>query len=332
MRQEREPIRSSFEQGKDLNPLRWSFNDVAGGIYRTNEEQDLGERLEEIRFGLHQESNNHGREGGDSKDTHDQRSDGSEPFLNLEFKEEDLFVNSYGGNYAQVMQLNRKGVERVLKIAHLEGKVHLTNLQPNRSRAEVHGNELAAKRRLFFAEKIEDNAKENPLYRVVSTPEGWRIAINDRRIMEDLNEKKLTGEKLQRTFIKKFNQLLNKSVFECIRKEKTTGIKDKYFIRKALIVAINPGTTLSLWASGVFHLDTSLTTYFVIAVGSNLVGLLGKLQTERLGIFSSAYIGRKLDAPWEYLMPQVEIDKVARAYAYLTGKGRTLVREVGKEG
>jgi len=128
MRQEREPIRFSIEQG-DVNPLRWSFDNVTGRPNRLSESSKVGERLQEISFGLQQESNNHREEGGNSIEIHDQRSDGFEPFLNPEFKEGDLFVNNYGGNYSQRMELNRRGVERTLQIAHLDGKVFLSNFQ-----------------------------------------------------------------------------------------------------------------------------------------------------------------------------------------------------------
>ena len=323
-----EGLRKSGEIGNALAPVNLNRLEINNnGLAKAEAGLDL--RIRELSRMLSFEE----KEGKEKQYLQPQEANnnGFEPFVDPETQENQLFINGYNGNFTQKMELNRKGVERVLKIAHLEGQVVLTSLSFSRQRSIGGVNpdgSVAAKKKLMPGEEIDDSQKEiNPPYRTVPTRDGWKIEINDGKILDDLNEKKLTGEKLQTTFIKNFNQLLNKSLFECILKEKMTGIKDNHFRRKVLIAVLNPGLTLSLWASGIFHLDTFLAEWFVVSALSNLVGLLGKRRAEGLGTISSAYIGRKLDAPWEYLMPMIEVDKVAKAWTFLSLKGRTLVKE-----
>ena len=275
------------------------------------------------------------------------REHGFEPFVNPQPLEDTLFVNGYNGNFSQKMDLNRNGVERVLKIAHLEGQVFLTTLSLNRQRsteANPDGS-VSAKRFLLYEEKAKKDEKASPLSRVVAVPQGWKIEIDDTKITEGLNEKKLTGEKLQTTFIKNFNQLLKDSLFECIRKEKMTGIKDMHFRDKALLSVISPGAGLffwvPIWASKFAPLDLTTIAFYISGIFNayaicNLFELIRKRKIEYLqgalrtldpkyNTNYSAYIGRRLDAPWEYLMPPVEIDKVLRSFLSL--KARTLVKE-----
>jgi len=321
MRQEREPVIFSIEQG-DVNPLRWS-SDNAVGVSRLDGSSKVGERLEEIRFGLQQESNNHRKEGKDSIETHDQRSDGFEPFLNPEFREGDLFVNNYGGNFAHAMELNRGGVKRVLEIAHLNGTVSLTNLQPSRSRVDMQGNELAAKRFLIFDRKTQKTEEENTYKRVVSAPEGWRIEINDSRITDELTERQLSGKELQRTFINMFNGQFKDALKECVWREKCSSEKDKDFRRKLFFSSVNPTAGLIFSAQDKF--DPAQVAY---QMGIVLFVFTLSNIFYRLPFIAPFSLGRNIYHPLEYFMPQVEIDKVGRTFAYLAGKGRTLVRDV----
>ncbi len=242
------------------------------------------------------------------------KKDGFEPFVNPEPTHDPLFVHNYNG---QQMELNRGGIEKVLKIAHLDGQVFLTTLTPLRHRS-IEANpdgSVSAKRSIFFGMDIKKENDENPLYKVTSVPQGWKIEINDQKLTEELTEKKLSGKKLQKTFIKKFNKLLNKGLFECIRKEKLTSIKDEWFKRKVFAQTINTGILLTLWAQQLFQLDllaisTCMSTFFAINAFYNI-----------------PYRQRKIDARWEYIMPLIEVDKVARSWAFLSLKGRKLVRE-----
>ncbi len=51
------------------------------------------------------------------------RKDGFEPFVNPEPTEDPLFINGYVGNFAQQMELNRKGIEERSKLPTLMVKL-----------------------------------------------------------------------------------------------------------------------------------------------------------------------------------------------------------------
>lgn len=334
-----------FDRGVDTNPPRgWNPIDtsvVDRPIEPSGENPSREYRLQEIRFGVHQKDNKEGKEKEGSPKT-----DGFEPFVDPgdpskppQQKEGELFVNFYGGNYAQKMELNRKGVERALQIAHLDGQVFLTTFVPSRQRsAGIQGNELAARRNLFVGEKIE--ARENPLYRVVSVPQGWRIEVNDTRITEELTEKKLAGKKLQNAFINRFNTLLKKGFRECVWQEKLSDEKDKYFRRKLFWSGVNAAiptsgfimnpsaTELHWFLGGIFIMNGAVNTlaYLTDQKPKITEDVRQKNNPNFKPRSFSQY--RNIDNPLEVVMPFVEIDKVARTFAYLSRKGRKLVREV----
>ncbi len=320
MRQEREPFRQQFSssnRGVDTNPPRgWNPIDTLG----------VERRLQEIRLGLHQKDNEEGEKKESSLKTDGGKPNGFEPFVNPEPQEGYLFVNNYGGAYSQKMELNRKEVERALRIAHLKGQVFLTTLSPSRSRSEAQGNELAAKRFLFFGEKIKKAEEENPLARVVSVPEGWRIEINDHRLTEELTEKrKLSGKELQQAFIKRFNSQVRDALRECVWREKFSNTKDKDFPYK---VIKSLGASLMQLSAQAWRGHIADPGYFLISVGGAAFGFGLMNLFDKVGPENS---NRNIDHVWEMFMPQVEIDKVARAYAYLAGKGRKLVKEIKEE-
>lgn len=316
----------------DTSEFSWSIEPTIGSS---------GEhRLQEIRFSIKEEGGREKREKESSPKT-----DGFEPFVDPydplkppQSKEGELFFNWYGGNYAQRMELNRKGVERALRIAHLDGQVFITNLVPSRQRsAEAQGNELAAKRNLFFGEKMQDD-KENPLYRVVSVPQGWRIEINDTRLTEELTEKrKLSGQELQRTFIRQFNSVLRQAVSKCVLKEKLSRIKDRHYRARLLYsITVNllaPSLVLSSQVAAG-HVAIGITIAAAQSLGAtSFLNLLTHSSKNNSNMPSDYFsVGRKnVDYALEYFMPSVEIDKVVRTFAYLSGKGRRLVRGAQKE-
>ena len=326
MRQEQERLRSS-EEDVDINPpSRWNYIDTSSFYRPTNE---LGEEksLQEIRFNLLQESNNHGREGEDSGGTNDKKPHGFEPFVDKESQEPQqdyIFVNNYGGDWSQKMELNRRAVERVLGIAHLNGKVFLSTLAPSRSRAEAQGNELAAKRFLIFEKKTQKPEEENPYKRVVSVPEGWRIEINDRRLTEELMEKRLGGERLQKAFIGKFNGLVREGIRECVLREKLTSEKDESFKVKFILDLFYLCFPSSVLRYGISDFSIAFSIGGPFITWGVVNGLSHKSEAR-------SPFHRHLDHPWDYFIPLVQVDKVGRTYTYLLpviGKGRTLVREV----
>ena len=283
-------------------------------------EANLNLKIKEISTMLSVEK----KEGEETRKPQPQTTgrNGFEPFINgNENGKNNLFVNLYGGNFSQKMELNRKGVERVLEIAHLDGTVILTSLIAPRKSSEAQGNELAAKRNLFFGDKIQDEDRENPSHRVISVPEGWRIEINDQKLTEELTEKKLSGKKLQRAFIKRFNGHFREALKECVRREKLSNEKDKYFRSKLLWSLTNPtaafiAVVLNKFdpAAVAFNIGTTLFVFSLFNTTDMLI---------------SHPIRRKVDHLYEYLLPRVEIDKVMRSFAYLStiGQGRTLVKE-----
>lgn len=254
------------------------------------------------------------------------RTSSFEPFVNPEPKENQLFVNSYNGNFAQQMDLNREGIEKVLKTAHLDGQVFLTSLSPNRQRS-IEANpdgSVTKKRSPLFGESIGEDQKENPYYRVVSIPQGWRVEINDTRIREELEEKKLAGKKLQTEFTRHFDAQLKQGTWECIWREKLTSIKDRHLKSKLKLTLGGP-----LMASMISLAISTLV--FKMNFNEVITASVGSVETLYIlyNVTSQSTSGelRKIDHLWEFLMPQVEIDKVLRSAAFLTYKGRTLVKK-----
>lgn len=275
------------------------------------------EDLREVRLDLAKEK------GGDKDSKDRQKKTGEfEPFVNPEPTNDHLLINGYNGNFAQRMSLNRKVAERVLKIAHLDGKVVFTSLVSSKKpSAEAQGEELVAKRNLFFGEKIEDDNKDNPYHRVIPTSQGWRIEINNTRIMEELEKKKLTGKELENKFIQEFNVHLGQGLWGCIWREKLTTVKDKRLVRKIAANFLAHGPTFLLPATLELLLPSLPTNWY------SLIGMGLFFQALYNGILQF----RKLDSLGEYLMPFVEVDKVARSLTYLFLKGNTLVREKEQE-
>ena len=253
-----------------------------------------------------------------------------------------LFVDGYNGNYAQQMDFNRRGIGRVLRIAHLDGRVVLVSLSTSRERsleANPDGS-VAAKRSFLLGKKMQDENKENPIRRVIPASEGWRIEINDTRIREELEKKKLTGKKLQTEFIKTFNAQFIHGLWGCVWREKLTGVKDKYLKEKMIYtiflpLVVNSSIFLiipSFHALGI-GLFFDLVGYRFLnsylegrdVARKNMSEIFRKYVPEE--DFSFTPRARKVDSFVESFMPRVEIDKVIRTFAFLQLKGRKLVRE-----
>jgi hypothetical protein len=244
-----------------------------------------------------------------------------ESFKTSEEIKSNLFVNLYGGHYADSMELNRKAIERVLKLAHLDGKVFLTSRGVSRDRsidANPDGS-VTSKKSLFIREKPEDEDK-NPYSRVISIPEGWKIEINDQRIMEELIDKRMSEKKTKATFVNKFDNLLGEKLLQCIVQEKLSTIKDKNFKYKLYASTANPviQALLSALFKEKWPIDFIANTVFPSLLAYTICNSFPRL------VGSSA---RKTDHLWEYVLPSVEIDKVAESSAYLFMSGQKLVRE-----
>jgi len=254
------------------------------------------------------------------------RADGFEPFVNPEPSENTLFVNGYNGNFTQKMDLNRKGVARVLQIAHLDGQVFLTTLSLNRQKS-IEANpdgSVSAKRFLLYQEKAGEDEKDSPLSRVVAVPQGWRIEINDQRLMDELTERKLSGEELKKAFINKFNGFFKAGILKAVWREKMSSEKDEYFRNKLFFSVLCPASQIML---SVLLRETPLQAVIIDSV--IIFTLYGLINLRRRSHFRAIKFSpaRNIDHPLEYFAPLVEIDKVARTFAFLSLKGRKLVRE-----
>src|SRR3989344_2545790 len=140
---------------EQLGPLPQKRGIFRGEIMLPNVQEQL--RLGEARVKLSQEQ----REKALQEALNQLRKNQDfESFTDPSENGENSFVNRYDGNFCQDMELNRKAVERVLNIVHLDGQVFLTS----RSSAPKNSKE------------------ESSLYKVKSVPQGWSIEINDRKI------------------------------------------------------------------------------------------------------------------------------------------------------
>jgi hypothetical protein len=277
------------------------------------------------------------------------RSNKFEPFEIPESDQEDrLFVNLYGGHHAKDMELNIKTAEKTLKLAHLEGQIFLMSLPPSRNRsldANADGS-VSAKKSVFWGEKL-DEEKDNPYYKVTSIPQGWKIEINDQKMMEQLMKEKINPKQKQRIFINKFNSFAKSSLESCIKKEKLSSVKDRYFKHKLfsslVIPVLQTGFRLYLhnfslieysrWRDVLSAMVGTFVTYTFINLLSGISNRRtrhlheqSKESGQKLNLNKST-IDRKLDHPWEWIMPEVEIDKVIGSFLRLNVFSQKLVRE-----
>lgn len=238
------------------------------------------------------------------------------------------FINLYGGNYAEDMELNRRKVEQLISVSALQGVVVLESLSQARRRAiDINPDgSVTSKKRLFWGEKPED--KENPYHKITSIPEGWKIEICDQRIRDELSEKH-SGEQLRKEFAESFNRHLREGIWEGVWNEKIKGQKDPFFRTKIITSLMFPAISTSLSASGGFTIY-DLYSILPVLVGYAAINFSSRFQDkdlERLRQFiRTPKIGRNLESFYEYFMPRVEIDRVLRGFAFANLKGRNLIR------
>jgi hypothetical protein len=271
-----------------------------------------------------------------------EKLNGFEPFEIPEEEQQDrLFVNLYHGHLSSNMELNRKAIERTLKIAHLDGQVFLTSFSPSRNRsldANPDGS-VSQKKTIFIGEKLEEiEENENPYSRPVSIPQGWRIEINDQRIMNELIEKRVEPGKRENIFVSKFNSALERNLEKCVVKEKLSSIKDKYFRVKTIWSLAVPSVSIVIFfqkpdlGSAFIVAGATLFTYGIGNLRGQIVQeerkMLKRAYEERFGVTLNLDNGykRKIDHLHEFILPPVEIDKVAESITYLNIFGNKLVK------
>lgn len=132
--------------------------------------------------------------------------------------------------------------------------------------------------------------------------------------MEKESKKPLAGR-----YVTRIRQIVASSLGEVILREKLTSEKDKNFKSKLFLSILYPSIQISFvlidgtiginlaYASGI-----SIFSYWAINFSSSRS--------------YNSFLKRNLKSFYEYAMPFVEIDRVARGLLYLNLKGRNLVR------
>jgi len=203
--------------------------------------------------------------------------------------------------------------------------VVLTSFVPSRKKSIEANSDgsVTAKSTAFWGENLEENETENPPYVVTSTPQGWRIEINDTKLREELVEKEKISDakRLQKEFIKRFNSLTKRALFECVVKEKLTPVKDGEELNEKfgtkLIAAVGQILTFAVvsFPLGELTILQGYALLFPLVAGFNI-------------LTRPAFPLRKIDYPWEYFLPTVEIDKTIGSFINLQTRGRKLVKEI----
>ena len=247
------------------------------------------------------------------------RRDGFEPFLTEPQPDNQRFINMYGGNYSQHMELNRLRAEELMRVGAFNGQIVLTSSSSlRRTSPDVNPDgSVTAKRGLFWGEQVQEEETARP-YQVLPIPQGWRVEIRDQEILDYLAREQST-KPLDKRFVVQFNRNLRSAFFEILKKEKI-GDRDPDFKWK-IFLTLPPSIILSISvADGLTVEESFWITVFTALFYSN-INLFGK---DRLN--SRAHTFRNLESPYEFFMPPVEFDRWVRGAAYLTLKARNLVR------
>lgn len=146
----------------------------------------------------------------------------------------DLFVCTYGGNFAQYLELNVLVIERFLNIASLDGRVLLQESKARRPQPIPDGinpdGSVAGRGSLRWGQKLEvEDKKQNPYFQVEPDEAGWVISINGSLITEDLMKKEgLRARQVEDRFADKFNYYTRVGLREALLKDKFTLAKDPF--------------------------------------------------------------------------------------------------------
>lgn len=254
----------------------------------------------------------------------------------------DLLVCTYGGPFAQSLQLNQYALRKFLDVASLDGMVLLKESTVKKPRAipEINPDgSVAGKRGLRWGEKIsQDETRRNPYFQLEADDAGWIASINGGLILDDLTEKGLSVREAQRPFVGKFNSLLRESLQKALLKDKCTFTKDPWVIGRLnstlfySFLIIRDSTKME-FAS----LPYTLITYLTLMA---LINTAGRKSTEELfhyhlssaGYFINRFFTfhrRTTKNAIETFAPPFEIDRLVRGLGYLQYqrlRGNPLVR------
>lgn len=208
---ERDFIENTFESPtEEISP-----RSVESGLFKSVLESNFSNEIEREQL-IWLTSEDQEPEPSDVTPSPKTAKDGPwEPFLNEPDSENQRFIVTYSGPYAQRLEINRKNAERLMEVAALDGKIVVTDLVPERGRSISGVNpdgSVSAKRRLFWGERFPTSVDEESKYsRITLIPEGWRVEIAGQKILEDLIERK-SNKQLDRRFVIGFNGELKSAI------------------------------------------------------------------------------------------------------------------------
>lgn len=251
------------------------------------------------------------------------------PFLDNP-QPEDNFVVLYGGPFASLLQYNSENAERLLKVAGFDGRVVVSDLDPNfvpsttTITPDLNADGSIARRKPSPADlfKKPGYSQEGKFSRIQTTPEGVRIEIAGGRILESLREldrRQHNNRRIDERFLKIFNTELRKSMTKALWEEKISvhNFRDALNHLETIVGSSIPFAALGDGAdvSDVRSLFWPLGLWTFV----NLSGYT-------MGRFVGKKMGRTIESPAEIMFPPDDVDRFTRGMAFLEIKGRNLVR------
>lgn len=252
----------------------------------------------------------------------------------------DEFVCTYGGNFAEALEIDVHQVNKFLDIASLDGRVLFQESKVRRPQPVPEGinpdGSVTGRGSLRWGQKIEgyvENKKQNPYFQVEPDEAGWVISVNGGLIQEDLTKRGLGGREMIRPFASKFNYYTSVGLREALLKDKFTTSGDPK-LRGRLV-----GTLFYIWiATPGPGIGWNVLSWSTLASLLFLDNYLFHLENEDefRKLKRSGNQGRIF--PWnrrtvknrlEIFAPPLELDRTMLAYGYLDWKkytGNPLVR------
>ncbi len=248
------------------------------------------------------------------------------------------FINRYDGPYTQNMFLNRKAVEKFIKLGGLQGTITLGQLPnfPQRIEEKVNPDGSVTTTKVDILNNGHTSPsleEENPHYRVTSTYDGWNININGKRINDEISRnppKSMSNEEL---FTRRFNGFLYNSLRNCLEREKWSDEKNPFFSKQLIFTILPPLSGYLTYSIGKLSLidnqNYSLPNDSAIVLGLTIMSwtLLNTawLIIAQNNLDNEDYL-KWSRSPKEIMFPPVKIEGYLLGEVYLALKGRELVK------
>lgn len=197
---------------------------------------------------------------------------GWEPFL--ESKPSERFVCNYGGPFSSQMELNRRSIDRFLKIAALDGRVLIqeNKASPDQVIPDINPDgSTVAKGSLRWGQQLQTFEERKHQYsRVQIDRDSYTIFINGNLLREDLTSNNGLGVRdARKQFIQRFNNHLRGGLEEALVRDKCTWAGDPYWMGRLL-------TTFTLFYWDLLHplvygWESGKTTSFMFDMGLLIV-------------------------------------------------------------